>query len=170
MDRDVAKLVAAVVGVSLCLVALTAWQLPTSGSPPGLDLRLIAVPPGELIVEPTGVVALERGVQAGDPPINGSMQVENIGGQPLRVRLVALPSDSSLAGKVRIRAVVAGRPIAAGALASPEDPSGPGLRLPTRGLSQIDVSAWIAAGASGYRGRILDVTLELRAQPVEAEG
>jgi hypothetical protein len=169
MDGTLGKLVAVTVGVGLCLIALTAWRLPTSGSPPGLDLRLIAVPPGELTVEPTGVIASERGMQAGDPAAGGHLRVVNIGGRPLRVRLIALPSDRGLGGRVRLRAASAGRTLVAGRLSSLADPKGPGLRLPARGSGRIEVSAWMPAGASGYRGGILDVTLELRARPLEAK-
>lgn len=170
MDANLGKLVAASAGAALCLIALMAWQLPTSGSPPGLDLRLIAIPPGELTVGPTGVVAAGRAIQVGDPPVHGDLEIENIAGQSLFVRLAALPSDRDLAGKVRLRAVAAGRTIASGALAALADPRGPGLRLPARGSARVEVSAWIAPGTSGYRGRILDVALDLRADPVGGRG
>src|ERR1044072_7702944 len=104
MDGNLAKLVAVCVGAIFCLVVLTAWRLPTDGSPPGLDLRLIAIPPGELTVEPTGVVASGRAMQAGGPAVHGELLVRNIAGRPLAVRIAALPSDRELARKVRLRA------------------------------------------------------------------
>jgi hypothetical protein len=150
MDGALGKLAAVCVGAVFCLVALTAWQPPTDGSPPGLDLRLIAIPPGELTVEPTGVVASARAMQAGGPAVHGELLVRNIAGRPLSVRVAALPSDRELARKVRLRA--------------------PGLRLPAHGSDRIDVSAWLPPGASGYRGGILDVTLDVRARPVGSGG
>jgi len=163
MDGNLGKLAAVGAGVGLCLIALTAWRLPTSGSPPGLDLRLIAVPPGELTVDPTGAVASARAMQAGDPPARGNLRVENIAGRPLTVRLSALPSDRALAGKLHLQAAANGETIATGTLASLA--RGPGFRLPARGAENVDLSAWVAAGTRGYRGGILDVTLEFRARP-----
>ena len=167
MKADLGKLVAAAVGVGVCLVALAAWGLPTSGSPPGLDLRLIVAPPGELTVDPAGVLASARAMQAGDDPAEGVIDVRNIAGRPLLVRPVALPSVKGLARTVRLRSTVGDRTLAAGTLASSERPHGHGVEVPTRGSRQIDVSAWLPTEASGYRGRILDVTLELRSRPIE---
>jgi hypothetical protein len=166
MKADLGKLVAAAVGVGVCLVALTAWGLPTSGSPPGLDLRLIVAPPGELTVDPAGVLASARAMQAGDDPAEGVIEVRNIAGRPLLVQPIALPSVKGLARTVRLRSAIDDRTIAAGTLASLEGPRGPGVEIPARGTRQIDVSAWLPAEASGYRGRILDVTLELRSRPI----
>lgn len=170
MKADLGKLVAAAAGVGICLLALTAWQLPTSGSPPGLDLRLILAPPGELTVEPSGVLASARAMQAGDEPASSVIEVKNIAGRPLRVRPVALPSLKSLAQTVRLRAVAGGRVIAGGTLASLEQAHGSGLELPADGSRRIEISAWLPEEASAYRGRILDITLELRSTPIGGDG
>jgi hypothetical protein len=169
MKADVGKLVAAVAGVGLCLLALAAWRLPTSGSPPGLDLRLIVAPPGELTVDSAGVIASARAMRAGDNPARGSIRLRNISGRPLLVHLVALPSVKALAQTVRMRVAGGGRILVVGTLASLEQPSGPGVEIPARGSRRIGVSAWMPAEAIGYRGRILDVTLELRSQPLEGD-
>jgi hypothetical protein len=166
MKADLGKLVAAAVGVGVCLLTLTAWGLPTSGSPPGLDLRLIVAPPGELTVDPAGVLASARAMQAGDDPARGAIEVRNIAGRPLLVRLVALPSVKELAQTIRLRSTVGARTLASGTLAALERPRGPGVEIPARGSRQIEVSAWLPAEATGYRGRILDVTLELRSRPM----
>lgn len=168
MRHDPSKIVAAMVGIGLCFVALGAWRLPTAGSPPGLDLRLIVVPPGELTVEPSGVVASARAMQAGDAPTGGSVEIENIAGRELLVRPVALPSLRGLARDVQLRIDACGKTIASGPLSSLGRPRGPGLRLPPRGTCRIEMTAWIEPGVTGYRGRILDVTLELRTRPLEA--
>jgi len=166
MKADLGKLVAATVGVGVCLLALTAWGLPTSGSAPGLDLRLIVAPPGELTVDPAGVLASARAMQAGDDPAEGVIEVRNIAGRPLLVRPVALPSVNGLARTVRLRSTAGGRTLAAGTLVSLEAPRGPGVEIPARASRQIEVSAWLPAEASGYRDRILDVMLELRSRPI----
>lgn len=165
MRADLGKLVAAAVGVGLCLLALAAWRLPTSGSPPGLDLRLIVVPPGELTVDPAGVLASARAMQAGDDPAKGAIEVKNIAGRRLLIHPVALPSVRGLAQTVRLRAASGEKTIAAGTLASLERPRGRGIEIPARGSRRIEISAWMPAESSGYRGRILDLTLELRSQP-----
>jgi hypothetical protein len=165
MKADLGKLVAATVGVGACLLALAAWGLPTSGSPPGLDLRLIVVPPGELTVDPAGVVASARAMQAGDEAARGTIEVRNIAGRRLDVRPIALPSVKGLAQKVRLRATVGDRTIAAGTLASLERPGGAGVEIPSGDSRRIEVSASMPPEETGYRGRILDVTLELRSRP-----
>jgi hypothetical protein len=167
MKGNFGKLVAATVGVGLCLVALVAWRLPTSGSPPGLDLRLIVVPPGELTVDPIGVFASARAMQAGEEPAGGVLDVSNIAGRRLLVRPVALPSARGLARTVRLRATAGGRVLADAPLASLERPRGAGIEIPARGSRQIAVSAWLPRGETGYRGRILDITVELRSRPPE---
>jgi hypothetical protein len=164
MKADLGKLVAAAVGAGLCLLALTAWGLPTSGSRPGLDLRLIVAPPGELTVDPAGVLVSARAMQAGDDPAEGVIEVKNIAGRTLVVRPVALPSVKGLARTVRLRAAAGGTTLAADTLASLERPLGPGIEIPPRGSRRIEVSASVPPGKTGYRGRILDVTLELRSQ------
>lgn len=169
MQANLGKLVAATVGVGICLIALTAWGLPTSGSPPGLDLRLIVAPPGELTVDPAGVVAAARAMQAGDDPTRGTIEVTNITGRRLLVRPLALPSVRGLARTVQLRAVTDGKALAAGTLASLERPRGRGIEIAARGTRQIELSAWLPSGATGYRGRILDVTLELHSQPLGNE-
>jgi hypothetical protein len=168
MKADLGKLLAAIAGVGLCLLALAAWGLPTSGSPPGLDLRLIVAPPGELTVDPTGVIASARAMQAGDDPARGAIELSNIAGRPLLVRPIALPSVKGLAQTVRLRIATAGRTLAVGTLASLERPRGAGIEVPPRGSRRIELSAWMPAGTTGYRGRILDVTLELRSRPLGA--
>jgi hypothetical protein len=168
MELDPGKLVATMIGVGLCVVALAAWRLPAAGSPPGLDLRLIVIPPGELTVAPDGVVASARAMQAGDPPAEGSVEVENISGRTLIVRPVALPSVSGLGRAVQLRAVARGETIASGTPASLERPRGAGLRLAPRESCRVEVSTWMEPEMTGYRGRILDISLEFRTRVIEA--
>lgn len=165
MRGNLGKLVAICAGVGLCLVALAAWRLPTSGSPPGLDMRLIMTPPGELTVDPVGVLASARAMQAGDAAASGVIEVRNIAGRRLLVSLVALPSERDLARTVRLRAVAGDGTLAGGTLASLDRPRA-GIEIPARGSRRIGVSAWVPPGQAGYRGRILDVTLELRSRPL----
>jgi hypothetical protein len=169
MKGNVGKLVAATAGVGLCLVALVAWRLPTSGSPPGLDLRLIVVPPGELTVDPIGVFASARAMQAGDKAASEAPDLRNIAGRRLLVRPVALPSVEGLARAVRLRAVAGDKLLADGNLASLERPRGGGIEIPARGSRRIEVSAWLPPGETGYRGRILDITVELRSRSPGAD-
>jgi hypothetical protein len=168
MKPDPGKLMAAMIGVGLCVVALTAWRLPTAGSPPGLDLRLIVTPPGELTVAPDGVVASVRAMQAGDAPAEGSVEVGNITGRTLLVRPVALSSVSGPRRAVQLRAVACGETIASGTPASLERPRGAGFRLAPRESCRVEVSTWIEPDMTGYRGRILDISLEFRTRAIEA--
>jgi hypothetical protein len=170
MRGNAGKLVAATAGACLCLVALAAWRLPTSGSPPGLDLRLIVVPPGELTVEPVGVLASARALQAGEDRVGGSFEASNIAGRRLLVRPLALPSVRGLAPTIHLRIATAGEVLAEDSLAALERQRGAGVEIPPRDSRQVEVSAWIPAGESGYRGRILDVTVELRSHALRGSG
>jgi hypothetical protein len=165
MPGRLSKSVASAVGIGLCLLALLAARLPTAGVPPGLDLRLIAVPPGELTVSPVGVLASGRAMQAGDRTA-GTLTVRNIAGQRLRLRLLALPSTrGGPARAVHLRATAAGAVLAEGSLAQGARSPRAGIEIPARGSRRIAIGAWLPAGARGYRGRVLDVTLEFRSRP-----
>lgn len=166
MKDDLGRLIAVAVGVGLCMLALAAWRLPSDGSRPGLDLRLIVAPPGELTVEPSGVIASVRAMQAGDDPARGVLEVRNIAGRRLLIRPVALPSVKGLARAVQLRAVSGDKVLADGPLVQLERPRGAGLEIPPRGVRKIEVSAWMPVEETGYRGRILDITLELRSKPL----
>lgn len=170
MEGPAGKLVAATVGAGLCLVVLAGWGLPTAGTPPGLDLRLIAVPPGELALSRIGVLASTHAMQAGGDPVGGALEIENISGRPLRVAPVVLPSRAELAGKVRLRLSGRGRSATGSALTLQRPDPDVEIGLPPGGSARVEVVAWIAPGVGGYRGGILDLTLELRARPVRETG
>lgn len=163
MGGESAKPFAALAGVCLCLLALLAWRLPTDGSPPGLDLRLIAIPPGELTVEPVGVLASAQALQAGEEPIGDELSLRNIAGRRLLVRPVALASNRELANVVRVRIAAGNEILAEGTPASLRDDGERAIALSARAARRIEVEAWLPPGATEYRGRILDLTVEFHA-------
>jgi hypothetical protein len=162
-----ARLIGFVIGAGICLVALLAWRMPAPEGTLGADVRVIATPPGELMVKPDGVVLAGRAMRPGGEPAEGELEVQNLVGRPLIVRLRGLPSSRALDNDLRLRFRSAGRTIAAGSAGQLRAFSaGPGLRLGPASKARIEATMRLRRGDDRFAGQILDITLELQAKPV----
>jgi hypothetical protein len=151
-------------GLALAALFLLAFRVPAHGGTLGADVRMVAVPPGEVEVESDGDFLTARGLAPGGRAAHGTLRVRNVTGSDLRVRLRGLPSSRDLDRMVRVELRTDDRTFFRGSLRR--------LRhwtraVPLRVRDTLTVSArvWIPEGATGdYEGREADVTVETRAR------
>jgi hypothetical protein len=164
---DIPRLIAIVAGSCLCLAALFAWHLPSDARTLGADVRLVATPPGELLVKPDGAVLSARNMAPDGEPARGAFTIRNLVGKPLLVRARGLPSSRLLDDDIQVNLQSGDTTLFDGSLGRFRDfAAGPGLRLPAKSTATIDATATLARGSDHYRGQILDITLEFQAKPI----
>ena len=161
-----AKWIGLAAGLGVALVLLMTWRVPATSGTLGADVKLVATPPGELTLKPAGAFLEARGLVAGGRAASGSLELRNITGRRLAVRLRLLPSSSDLDRALRVELDDAGTAIAAGPLGGLRRWSRRHVEIEPGGSRRIEARALIARGGGDYEGRIADVTVELRARPV----
>lgn len=153
-------------GIVLVAIALAAWRVPAASGPLGAELRVSAVPAGELTVSRIDPFLVETGLRPTGraPRAAHTLTLRNVAGRPLGFRMRSVPSGRGLDGVLRIEARVGGHELYTGTLG--------GLRRWTRGVfslasgerSPLAVKAWLPSSAArGSEGMIEDVSLEFRA-------
>jgi hypothetical protein len=154
-----ARRVGLAVGLLLAAVAVLSWRIGAEGAPLGTAVSFLAAPPGELTAAPAGEFVSARGLEPGETA-RGRLQLRNVAGGRVEVRLRARPSARELDRPLMVRLQAAGRTVFRGRLGS--------LRAWTRALTiprgevrSLDVRAWLARPAVGAS---VDVTIELRAE------
>lgn len=151
-------------GVVLAALALLSWRVPASGEELGLDVRLVATPPGELLVEQTGTFLSGRGLTAGGQVVKGRLTVRNVAGRRLAFQVRGLPSTRRLDRLLRVELRAGGRRLASGPLGDLRAWTERAFELDASETGALTARAWLPEAAGrGYEGRILDVTVELRA-------
>ena len=165
--NTIVKWIALAVGLGLAFALLTTWRVPATSGTLGADVRLVATPPGELTLTPAGAFLVGRRLTAGGMAATGRLEVRNITGRTLAVRVRMLPSTADLDRALRVELEDAGRPVAVGPLGAARRWSRRPFELRPRESRRIDGRAFVVHRASDYEGRMVDVTLELRARPVE---
>jgi hypothetical protein len=151
-------------GLVLAALALLSWRVPASGEELGLDVRLVAMPPGELLVEQTGPFVSGRALTPGGRAAEGSLTVRNIAGRRLAFRVRGLPSARGVDRILQVELRVGGRRLASGPLGDLRAWTGRSFELDASETAALTARAWLPEGTGrGWAGRILDVTVELRA-------
>jgi hypothetical protein len=153
-------------GIAIAALLVLALRVPAESGPLGAGMRLTSVAPGEVEVSPTGTLLNARRLLPGRAPARATVDLRNVTGTALRVRLRGLPSNGDLDHLTRIEVLApGGRPLVRGTLARFRDWTA-ALRLPRAGSAELSVRAWIPASVrTGYEGRDVDVTVEMRAVP-----
>ena len=162
----ITKWVGLAVGLAMAVVLLTTWQVPATSGTLGADVKLVATPPGELTLQPAGAFLQARGLSAGGAAGAGRLELRNITGRRLEVRLRLLPSAPDLDGALHVELGDAGDPVARGPLGTLRRWSRQAIVVEPGEARRLDGRAYVAGGAGDYEGRIVDVTVELRARPV----
>jgi hypothetical protein len=153
-------------GIAVAALLVLAFRVPAEGGPLGAGMRLTTVAPGELEVSPTGTLLNARRLLPGADPAQATLDLRNVTGKDLRVRLRGLPANRDLDRLARLEVLApGGRALVRGPLARFRDWTA-ALRLPRSGSAGLTVRAWIPASVrTGFEGRDVDVTVEMRAVP-----
>jgi hypothetical protein len=160
-----ARRIGLALGLLLALGAVLSWRVAAEGAAVGAEVRFLAVPPGELTMAPSGAFLSARGLRPGGQPARGELRFGNITGTAVAVGLRALPSGRDLDRSLRVELSTGGERLFSGRLGR--------LRSWTRlfALARGDRRAlsarvWVPR-STGARaaGAVVDVTVELRAEP-----
>jgi hypothetical protein len=151
-------------GLVLAALALLSWRVPASGDELGLDVRLVATPPGELLAESSEPFLAGRGLVPGGDPAEGRMTVRNVAGRRLAFRVRGLPSARGLDDLLHVELRAGDEPLARGPLGDLRRWTDRSFELDASESATLTARAWLPEAAGrGYEARILDVTVELRA-------
>jgi hypothetical protein len=153
-------------GAVLAVTLVVGWRVPAATGALGADVKLVADQPGELLLSASGSFLQGRGLVPGGPAAAGSLGLRNITPRTLAVRVRARPSTPDLDGALQVELEDAGRAVAAGRLGSLRRWSRGALRIGPGERRRLAGRAFLRAGERNHEGRIVDVTLELRAIPV----
>ena len=162
----IAKWTGLTVGLAVAVALVVTWRVPATSGTLGADVKLVATPPGELTLKPAGAFLEGRRLTAGGAAATGRLELRNITARTLAVRVRLLPSVADLDGALRIELEDAGRPVAIGRLGGLRRASRPALRIGPGESRRLDARAFVIRRAGDYEGRMVDVTVELRARPV----
>ena len=162
-----AKLVGLTVGLAVAAALLMTWRVPAMSGALGADLKLVATPPGELTLKPAGAFLQGRRLTAGGAAATGRLELRNVTARRLTVRVRLLPSAGDLDRALQLELEDAGRLVAIGRLGALRRWSRRAFELRPGESRRLDARAFVVDHAGGYEGRMVDVTLELRARPVE---
>ena len=154
-------------GLAVAVLLLATWRVPATSGTLGADLKLVAAPPGELMLRPAGAFLQGRGLTAGGAAATGRLELRNITGRRLAVRVRLLPSAADLDRAVRVELEDAGRAVAVGPIGTLRRWSRRAFELRPGESRRLDGRAFVVQPAGNYEGRIVDATLELRARPME---
>jgi hypothetical protein len=152
----------------LCAVGLAVshWSLRSTVGTLGAEVRVSAVPTGELSVSRVDPFLVGRDLHPGGrKAAEGTVSVTNITAAGRTVRVRALPSATDLDGLLEVSVTAGGERLYHGTLgglrhwtrASAALASGKSVKLEVR-------TPLLATARQGYAGRIEDVQLELRSQ------
>ena len=175
------------IGLAVASLAVASWRLPAGGRPLGADVTVTVQPSGELEVSPSGRIVTATGLKPSRPSGggHGSFSVRNQTSTGLGLRVRALPSSRHLDGSLFLVVRASGRPLYRGPLRDLRAWSKRSFVLEPGASSGVEVLAWIprpareryrgrlvplralaAATPEGYAGRIVDIALEFRPNPV----
>lgn len=169
--ETVGRRAAFVIGFAVAAIVLLSWRIPAASGELGADVRFVALPVGEVAVEPAGAIASGRALEPGQGRAVGRLTLVNVAGGPLTVRVRGLPSTRELDRLLHVELRSGDRTLARGPLSRLRAWSEGSVVIQRAGRADIDARAWLPAGVRGaYEGRAVDVTLELRATPASQGG
>lgn len=165
--NTVAKWVGLALGLGLAVALLATWRVPATSGTLGADVKFVATAPGELTLKPSGAFLQAHGLAAGRGRVSGRLVIRNITARRLAVRVRLLPSAPDLDRALRVELEHGGERLGTGRLGEHRRWSPRAIDLAPGQERSLEASASIAPDAGDYEGRIVDVTVELRARPVK---
>jgi hypothetical protein len=161
---------ALLLGLLLSLGAVIAWRVPPGTGRLGADVVFSSGPIGELDVGPTGpflsATSLHPGSESHAP--SSELDVQNITGVPLGVRMRGLPSGDDLDGLLWVRIDAGASRVFRGPLEDLRPWTAP-MTLASGEDRTLTVRTWLPDDEDdGYMGRIEQVSLEFAADRLSA--
>lgn len=148
-------------GVALVAVAMALLRVPAEAADTGLELRIGALPNGELAVKPLGDAVRADDLRRGERA-RGFVTITNQTAESAPVRMRVGYDDHIGARSVRVAISDRGRTHYRGALARLRDPARVGGALAAGESRRLRIEAGIDPDAErGWRGAIVDAELEL---------
>jgi len=155
-------------GLGLAALAVLSWRVPAQGGPLGADLSFVATGSGELELSPADRFLSARSLTPGAGAAEGQLLARNQTGGLLELTPRALPSTRELDRLVMVELSAKGRPIYRGRLGGLRRGSRDPVRLASGASASLSVRAWIPRDSgAGWRGRIVDVQLDLSSRSEE---
>ena len=162
MGLRTARIAALVLGLLAAVAVAFNGRMPEGSGRLGLDLKLVVQPTGELAVSPSGAVIRASGLEAGTER-SGELTVRNQTAAPVDVQLRMTAAGREVDRLLWIEAASGDTTLLRGPLGHARSWTARSLRLAPGDARPLRVRVWLPEGAgSGYRGRIEDMTLELR--------
>jgi hypothetical protein len=163
------RLLAPLIGFVLVAAALWSWRIPPAGGALGTTVRFVASPPGEIAVTSSGDFAVGRGLQPGSVAARGGLALANVSARPQSVRIRALPSSADLDDRLQVTLKAGRWTLVSGRLGDLRTWSTSAIVLPPRTRIALRTEAWLPRSVhDGYEAREVDVTVEIKADPIES--
>lgn len=163
IDR-IARGAGILLGVTIAIALLIAWQVPGGERTLGADVRIEALQTGEIGVAPLHPFVASPSLLPG-ASLAGDVTMRNQTGVPLALRLRALPSVRDLDRLLLIRVSAGKRALYDGDLAGLRAGGTAPLVLKKASAERVHVSVALPPGLrTGFQGRILDVSLQIDTQ------
>jgi hypothetical protein len=151
----------------LCAVglAVSQWSLRSTVGTLGAEVRIAAVPTGELSVSRVDPFLVGRDLHPGGRKAAGSVSVTNVTATERTIRLRALPSAADLDKLLEVSMSAGGKRLYHGPLGGLRRWTRESVAVASGKSEKLRVRASLpATPRHGYAGRIEDVQLELRSQ------
>jgi hypothetical protein len=151
-------------GIAVATLLVAGWRLPPGSGALGADVTVTLASGGELDASPTGRVLAVAGLRAAPNARTGSVDLRNLTGSTLDISARALPSTKALDNVLDVTLVAGDRRIYSGRLSGLRDWSDHAFAVRRGERLRFSVAVGIPEGtdAGAYRGRIEDITIELR--------
>jgi hypothetical protein len=151
-------------GILIVVVALGHLTIRSTGRTLGAELRIALVPSGETQVSRIGPFLVATDMRPHGRMERGAVSVANTAGKTLAFRVRAKPSAPDLDKLVRVDVSAGGGQVYRGTLGALRSWTRQGFMLQSGARTRLELRVWLPASvAGGYRGRIEDVDLELKA-------
>ena len=161
-------------GLAAAVALVVAARVPATTPGRGLDIRVAANLTGRLNLLPVGTIVSAEGLTParGHDVARGTTLVTNQTMRPLSLQLRGVPSVNDLDARVRVHVDVAGRPLVDTTLRRFRRWVGWNVILPPGRAVALRLRLRLKgpAPAAAYVGRMLDVTLQFKADLVAGRG
>jgi hypothetical protein len=151
----------AAIGLAVVAVLVLHWRVPQGGGEPGVDVRLLAAPTGELAVSPVGAFVTATGLTPSSQPSAGRVTIRNQTAKRLSVAVELTAASTELDDVVAVRLTTPATTTGLRRLRELHGDQPALLHLAPGQEETVTVAVSVVPGLSGYGGRAADVAVRL---------